>query len=241
MKPLTLSKILQSQGLGSRKQCEIMIGRRQVRVAGEVVTNPNQTFDPLGFCWTLDDVPYTYHEKLYVMLHKPSGYECSQQPIHHPSVYSLLPPHFIARGVQCVGRLDQDTTGLLLLTDDGAMNHTLTHPKKHIAKTYLVTTKHPVSEAAIAQLLSGVLLHDEVVPCVALAAERVEPCLLRLTIAEGKYHQVKRMVAATENRVEALHRESMGPIGLGELPLGEWLVLPDLPKQIAEATALLAG
>ncbi|MCB6183460.1 16S rRNA pseudouridine(516) synthase [Leeia sp. TBRC 13508] len=225
MKPLSLSKILQSQGLGSRKQCEQMIRHSLVCVNGALVTNPNQTFMVDGLSWTIEDELFTYHEKLYVLLHKPAGYECSHQPIHHPSVYSLLPAHFIARGVQCVGRLDQDTTGVLLLTDDGVLNHALTHPKKHVTKTYIVTVKHPLTEDNVQSLLAGVLLHDENEPIAAIEAEIISPLELRLVIAEGKYHQVKRMVAAVGNRVEALHRASFGQVTLSDLAPSGWTLI----------------
>ncbi|HZX31031.1 MAG TPA: 16S rRNA pseudouridine(516) synthase, partial [Rhodocyclaceae bacterium] len=127
------------------------------------------------------------------------------------------------RDVQPIGRLDEDTTGLLILTDDGKLNHVLSSPKKKIPKVYLATTKHPLDAAQIEAMLAGVVLHDDPEPVRAAACEIIEPTLLRLTITEGKYHQVKRMVAAAGNRVEALQRIALGDLVLPpDLKPGEW-------------------
>ena len=160
------------------------------------------------------------------MLHKPAGYECSTKPRHHPSVMSLLPAPLRLRSggaVQPVGRLDEDTTGLLLLTDDGALIHRLTSPKHHIPKVYEVTTRHLISGTLVAALISGVVLEDDPHPVRAHACERVSDHHLRLTLTEGKYHQVKRMLAAVGNRVEGLHRSRIGGLALpADLAPGQW-------------------
>jgi 16S rRNA pseudouridine516 synthase len=151
----------------------------------------------------------------------------------HPSVYTLLPAPLRQRpnknaiqGVQAVGRLDQDTTGLLLLSDDGQFIHRLTSPKKHVPKVYEVTTKHPIDETQVRRLLSGVVLDDDPQPVKAAAAEIVSPTHLSLTLLEGKYHQVKRMLAAVGNRVEKLHRSQIGGVVLPEgMKPGEWIWL----------------
>jgi 16S rRNA pseudouridine516 synthase len=127
------------------------------------------------------------------------------------------------RGVQCVGRLDQDTTGLLLLTDDGDFIHRVTSPRKHYDKVYAVTCKHAIDAALLDALRSGVVLHDAPEPVAALAAVQISEQVLHLTLAEGKYHQVKRMVAAAGNRVEALHRIAVGGYTLPDaLAPGAW-------------------
>ena len=131
--------------------------------------------------------------------------------------------------------MDEDTTGLLLITDDGQLNHQLSSGKRKVPKVYLATTKHSLDLAQIDQLLAGVLLHDEPEPIAAAAAEIVDEHTLRLTVTEGKYHQVKRMVAAAGNRVEALHREVAGELFLPEnLKPGEWcwLMPADLEKLV---------
>ena len=137
--------------------------------------------------------------------------------------------------MQPIGRLDEDTTGLLLITDDGQLNHQLSSAKRKVPKVYLATTKHPLDQGQIDQLLGGVLLNDEPEPIAAAGAEIIGEHLLRLTVTEGKYHQVKRMVAAAGNRVEALHREAVGELFLPEnLKPGEWcwLMPADLEKLV---------
>ncbi len=158
-----------------------------------------------------------------MLLHKPLGYECSTKPRHHPSVLALLPAPLRERGVQPVGRLDADTTGLLLLTDDGTLIHRLTSPKHHVAKVYEVTCKHDLAPDTVARLLAGVVLDDDPRPVRASACEAVSERQLRLTLTEGRYHQVKRMVAAAGNRVQALHRSAFGAWTLpADLAPGAW-------------------
>jgi 16S rRNA pseudouridine516 synthase len=142
-----------------------------------------------------------------------------------------LPAQFATRGVQCVGRLDQDTTGLLLLSDDGQFVHAYTSPKRKVPKVYLATTRHPLDDAQLAALREGVLLHGEAKPIAAVAAHARDEHALELTVLEGKYHQVKRMVAAAGNRVEALHRERIGGLALPALlaeGAWQWLDESDL-------------
>jgi 16S rRNA pseudouridine516 synthase len=128
-----------------------------------------------------------------------------------------------ARGVQPVGRLDEDTTGALLLTDDGTLIHRLTSPRHHVPKVYEVGCKHPVDDAQVRRLIDGVVLDDDPAPVRAAAAQRVDERALRLTLTEGRYHQVKRMVAAVGNRVESLHRSAFGALTLEGLPRpGQW-------------------
>lgn len=203
--------------------CVERVRSGDVSIDGQVCDDPDAEFDIAILQFSIDGEVWRYREKAYVALHKPSGYECSHQPMHHPSVFSLLPPMMLQRGVQSVGRLDQDTTGLLLLSDDGTFIHRITSPKKHFDKVYAVTCKHPVDDALLAALREGVKLHDELLPSTALSCERTSEHDLKMTIAEGKYHQVKRMVAAAGNRVEALHRVAVGGFELPQdlLP-GTW-------------------
>jgi 16S rRNA pseudouridine516 synthase len=218
-----LFRALQSQGFGTRRECIARVRHGEVEVNGVVCDDPEAEVDPAGLLLTLDGTTWPYRDKAYLMLNKPAGYECSRQPIHNPSVFSLLPTPLLQRGVQCVGRLDQDTTGLLLFSDDGAFIHRMISPKKGVPKLYRVNCRHPLSEDMLQALRSGVQLHDEPAPIVALACEQVSSHELLLTLGEGKYHQVKRMVAAAGNRVEALHREAIGGLRLPtDLPAGEW-------------------
>ena len=220
---MKLYRALQSQGFGSRKGCVARVRAGAVAVNGVACDDPETEVDLAGLQLTLDGVTWTYREKAYVLLHKPAGYECSHHPSHHPSVFSLLPPPLLQRGVQCVGRLDQDTTGMLLFSDDGQFIHRMISPRKGIAKVYRAACAEPVTDAMLEALRAGVALNDEPAPIAALACERLDAITLRLTLAEGKYHQVKRMIAATGNRVETLHREAIGDYVLpADLPTGGW-------------------
>jgi 16S rRNA pseudouridine516 synthase len=233
---MRLSAILFSQGFGTRRECVGRVLDGQVSIAGQVRDDPDEEVDTDGLVFSVDGREWPFREKALVVLHKPAGYECSMKPRHHPSVMSLLPAPLRTRGLQPVGRLDEDTTGLLLLTDDGALIHRLTSPKKHIEKVYEVTARHPVDERQLQALRSGVVLDDDPAPVAALDVQATGTHTLRMTLAEGRYHQVKRMVAAVGNRVEALHRSVVGALALpADLSPGQWRwclpedVLPRLP------------
>ena len=229
MHPMQIERILHAQGFGSRKECRALIRAGYVSVAGVPCEDPLAEFDPgskdgsAGLEFSVGDQTWRVRAKAYVVLHKPTGYECSHKPTFHPSVFTLLPPQMLLRDVQCVGRLDQDTTGLLLLSDDGQFIHQWSSGKKRTPKVYEVTLKHAVGQEFVDQLLAGVELHDEPAPIAAAACELTSETTLRLTICEGKYHQVKRMIAAAGNRVEVLHRSRVGGLTLDPaLKPSEW-------------------
>jgi 16S rRNA pseudouridine516 synthase len=196
-------------------------------------------FEPRAPRFRVQGTDWDYHEQAYLMLHKPAGIECSQKPSAWPSVYTLLPAPLRQRprkgaapGVQAIGRLDQDTTGLLLLSDDGVFIHRMSSPRHHVPKVYEVTAKHPVDAGQVERLLQGVVLDDDPRPVRAAECMATGENRLRLTLTEGKYHQVKRMIAAVGNRVEALHRSRIGPLELGpQLPPGHWRWLT--PAEVA--------
>lgn len=227
---MQLQDILFTQGFGTRRVCAGLIQQGFVSVAQQIPTDPAMEFVAQGLRFTVQGAAWEYHELAYVMLHKPAGTECSQKPSTWPSIYTLLPSPLRLRpqkaavqGVQAVGRLDQDTTGLLLLTDDGKFIHRMSSPRHHVPKVYEVTTKHPLDDKQVQKLLEGVVLDDDPKPVRASACEAVAPHHLRLTLTEGKYHQVKRMVAAVGNRVEALHRSQIGGLVLpDDLAPGQW-------------------
>jgi 16S rRNA pseudouridine516 synthase len=225
---MRISQILFSQGFGSRRECAGLLQHGLVQVAGRPVQDPDEEFEPAGLQFVVDGQPWAFHAQAVVLLNKPANYECSRKPRHHPSVLSLLPTPLRTRGLQPIGRLDEDTTGLLLLTDQGALIHRLTHPKHHVPKVYDVGTKHPVDQAQVAALLRGVVLHDDPTPAVAATCEALDAFTLRMTLTDGRYHQVKRMLAAVGNRVQSLHRSAFGalqiPPGLGP---GQWCWLED--------------
>jgi 16S rRNA pseudouridine516 synthase len=219
---LRLADILFSQGFGTRRACGALIAGGAVAIGGRVIDDPQAEFATEGLEFSVDGRAWTFHAPAVVLLHKPAGYECSMKPRHHPSVLALLPAPLRVRGVQPVGRLDADTTGALLLTDDGALLHRLTSPRHHVPKVYEVTARHPLDPTQLARLLAGVVLDDDPQPVRAAAAQATGERTLRLTLTEGKYHQVKRMLAAVGNRCEALHRSAFGPLGLDGLPSAQW-------------------
>ena len=227
-KKLDLERILHKQGFGSRKLCRIMIINQEITVNGELCDDPSTQFELENLGYTVKSEPWEYRENSYLMMHKPSNYECSHKTQHHPTIYSLLPFPLVERNVQCIGRLDEDTTGLILISDDGQFIHRMSSPKHKVPKVYEVTCKHPVSDEQIAHILSGVQLVDETAPIAALACKRVSENIIHMTLAEGKYHQVKRMVAAISNRVEYLKRIKIGELVLPQdLAVGEWRWLSD--------------
>ncbi|BEV72817.1 MULTISPECIES: pseudouridine synthase [unclassified Paludibacterium] len=230
---MELIKFLQQQGLGSRKVCRQLVRDGRVSLDGRCVTDPDLALDPdaIGQLCIDDEVREILHFPLYVLLNKPGDVEVSHQPQHYPSVFSLLPPSLQQAGLAAVGRLDADTTGLLLLTTDGQFVHALTSPRRHVAKRYRVTLKHPLTDEMLDRLKAGVILKDDIEPTRADAVEPLDAHTLLLTISEGRYHQVKRMVAAAGNRVTALHREAMGALTLGELAEGSWRYLTASERQ----------
>lgn len=229
---MKLDKLLQSQGFGSRKYCQALILQGAVQLNGEVCTDIKYTLKAeqlKTLTISIFNQDYPYYEKVYLALFKPAGYECSHQPTHHQSVFDLLPDYLKMRGVQCVGRLDQDTTGLLLLTDDGKFLQKMTHPRQHIGKSYRVYTADQIHDEILTQLADGVQLHHEDGLFQADELTLHDEHCLDLTIYQGVYHQVKRMFASVGHKVVNLHRFKMGQLTLDELNLisGEWCYLTE--------------
>ena len=222
---MQLLKYLQSQGIGSRKQCQWLIDNDCIAINNTIQNQTKTEIDPkLVETLTIADeeqivVPMPY---FYILLNKPADYETSHKPRDYPSIFSLFPNHMRNIEMQAIGRLDADTTGVLLITNDGQFNHRVTSPKHKVAKRYRVTLKHSADESLCETLKKGVLLHDDNETVAAYDAVLTEPNILLLTITEGKYHQVKRMIAAAGNRVEALHRELFGDWSTEDLMPGEW-------------------
>jgi 16S rRNA pseudouridine516 synthase len=229
---LKLQHILFSQGFGTRRECSALIARGAVSINGVVMTrrNEDEIFETSELVFSVLGVAWAFHSPAYVMLNKPSGYECSHKPTRWPSVYDLLPDPLRNRptktstpGVQAVGRLDQDTTGLLIFSDDGQFIHRMASPKWHVPKRYVAQCAREVTSEQLAALRAGVVLNDDPQPVFAIAAESMAPSEIQLTIDEGKYHQVKRMIAAVGNHVESLHRAQVGALMLPHvLAEGQW-------------------
>ena len=220
---MRLEQILFTQGFGTRHECKGLIVNGHVTINQTVVVDPQSDFDVDGLVFSVDGENWPYVEKAIIAMNKPAGYECSRKPLHHPSVLSLLPAPLRNRGVQPVGRLDEDTTGLLILTDDGALIHRLTHPKKHVSKIYRVTAKHAMTQEMFERLLEGVMLDGEREKVAADDLVQIDDHVFEMQITQGKYHQVKRMVAAVGNRVSALHRVALGNYHLpDDLTVSKW-------------------
>lgn len=214
----------------SRKQAKALIRNGAVTVTAEdgalrAGLKANSSVAP-GECVRLDGQTLALPGERYLMLHKPAGRVCALEDAL-PTVIDLIPADQ-RRGLRIVGRLDRDTTGLLLLTTDGQWAHRLMSPRHHCAKRYRVTTAEPLDDDQLARLRTGVVLHDDPAPTLPADAQALSDTELLLTISEGRYHQVKRMLAAVGNRVVALHREAVGDIELDpDLPAGAWRSLTD--------------
>ncbi|MDX1802825.1 MAG: pseudouridine synthase [Alcanivorax sp.] len=214
-----------STGL-SRKEVKQRIGRGAVVVEGEPRPRANTRLTPGQGVW-LEGEPVQLPGHRYLMLYKPAGVVCSTGDPDHRTVLDLLPGDQRA-GLHAAGRLDLDTTGLVLLTSDGQWSHRLTAPGKRCAKRYRVDCADPVSEADLKLLRDGVQLRGEPRPTLPAGAEQLGERRLRLTLYEGRYHQVKRMLAALGNKVVGLHREQIGDIVLdASLAPGQYRPLTD--------------
>jgi 16S rRNA pseudouridine516 synthase len=231
---MKLLKLIANLGYGSRKQVTVLFREGRITDAdGEVL----YTDDELGVHATheairVDGEPLDPPQGLLLMLHKPSGYVCSIKDKGR-LIYDLLPPRYRLRDpvLSTVGRLDRDTSGLLLLTDDGMLLHRIISPKSELPKVYQATLAHPLRGDEAAIFASGALmLESEQKPLLPAELEALEPQRARLTLHEGRYHQVRRMFAAVGNHVEALHRVSVGGATLGDLPSGEWRTMDDADR-----------
>ena len=229
---MKLIKYLQYQGIGSRKQCQWLIAGGYVFINGTCIDDADADIDSASV-YTLDIdgkavtvIPEPY---FYILLNKPADYETSHKPKHYRGIFSLFPDNMRNIDMQAVGRLDADTTGVLLITNDGKLNHNLTSPSRKIPKLYEVTLKHPADGMLCETLKTGVLLHDDNETVCAADADLESPTTLLLTITEGKYHQVKRMIAAAGNRVQHLHRRQFAHLETENLKPGEWKFI-ECPK-----------
>lgn len=227
MPALTLERLLAGIGFGSRKEARALVRMGVVELNGEVQEDPFVKLKERPATITVNGEEVTTQEKLYVMLHKPLDVECSHNARDHRSVFELLPDRFTAMGIQTVGRLDADSEGLLLLSNQGDFIHKVESPKKGYLKKYRVTLARPFTEEQKAELLGGVMLKGERRPVLAREIA-VEGDSVVISIGEGLYHQVRRMFAAVGNHVETLKRDAIGPVLLDEtLGKGGWRFLTD--------------
>lgn len=233
-----LLRYLANLGYGSRREVEHMLARRRVsrRDGTRLGDRDAYVHDDL----LIDGIPADPAPGSVVMLHKPVGYVTSTKDLSSPTIYALLPTRFPFRSpvMAAVGRLDRDTSGLLLVTDDGQLNHRLTSPRTHVAKVYDATLASDLRGDEGESFASGTLMLDgESSPLAPATLDVIDARHARLTLTEGRYHQARRMFAAVGNHVTALHRAALGPLTLGDLPAGEWRLLS--AEEITELRAQL--
>lgn len=222
-----LDKWLCAQTALSRRDAASSIRRGRVTVNGQAVRDPAVKVDAAADTVALDGKPVCYRKHLYIMMNKPVGVICATHDDHDKTVIDLLDEDCRARELFPAGRLDKDTTGMVLITDDGDFAHRMLAPKKHVPKQYLVTLDAPADEAVVNALGSGMTLANGD-KCQPAECEPLDGNRARVTLHEGKYHQVKRMFAAAGRHVEALHRLSMGGLPLDPaLGFGEWKMLDE--------------
>lgn len=221
-----IDKLLASTGRWSRKEVRELIRQGRVRAEGRAVLRPEEKLQPETAALLVDGQPVDCSPFVYIMLHKPAGLLSATEDARQPTVLDLLPEELRRRGLFPVGRLDKDTTGLLLLTDDGPLAHRLLSPRKHVDKVYRARVEGVLDQEDVRALAEGMVLEDGL-HCLPAGLEVLgegSECLV--TLREGKYHQVKRMLAARGKPVTALHRQSMGPLTLDQgLKPGKWRFL----------------
>jgi len=223
---MRLDKLVSHSAGLSRVDVKRLLKRDEIAVDGIPVRDPACQITPLQQV-TLNDEPVHWPTHRYVMVNKPDGYVCSSDDGTNPIVNGLIRQPW-ADLLHSAGRLDVDTTGLVLLTDDGEWSHAITSPKRQCFKTYLVSVRHPLEATITERFTEGLLLNGETKPTLPAELEILDSHTARVKISEGRYHQIKRMFAACSNRIEALHREAVGAIILDkELAAGDWRPLTD--------------
>jgi len=222
-----LDQLLSSLGYCSRREARAWIADERVTIRGEAAGDVSQKAAPADVL--IDGEPLDHPDGLLLVLHKPLGLVCSHEEREGPNVYSLLPPRWRQRNpvVTSIGRLDKDTSGLLLLTDQSPLVHRLTSPKHKVPKLYRATVDRDLSPDLIPLFASGtLLLAGEKAPCAPAELRLVKPREAEITLTEGRYHQVRRMFSSQGANVVTLHRERFGPLALGDLAAGQWRELP---------------
>lgn len=222
-----LDQFLASLGYCSRREARAWIDDGRVTVGDQLADDVSRKAEPADV--RVDGEPLDHPNGLLLLLHKPTGLVCSHDEREGPNVYSLLPERWLRRNpvVTSVGRLDKDTSGLLLLTDQSPLVHRLTSPKHKVPKVYRATVDRDLSPDLVTLFASGTLmLAGEEHPCAPAVLRIVSAREAELTLIEGRYHQVRRMFSAVGANVLTLHRERFGDLALGDLPAGQWRELP---------------
>lgn len=218
-----LDQILANHGLCSRRDAHKLVRSGRITIGGEAPKSGGDKV--LARDVHVDGSPLDHPDGIFIILNKPVGYSCTHDESEGPIVLDLLPPAWRERtpAVTTVGRLDKETSGAILVTDQGEWVHRLTSPKHKVPKRYLATIARPLPTDAAATLASGTLvLEGETEPCLPARLETISETQVRIILTEGRYHQVRRMIAALGSHVEALHRESFGDYDCSDLATGQW-------------------
>lgn len=227
-----IDKIIASQGQYSRKEVKALIAKGRIAVDGRVVSSSSEKADPLTTRISIDGKALAFKRNLYLMLHKPKGYVSATEDRDHPTVLDLVPREYRGRNLFPAGRLDRDTTGLMIITDDGALAHNILAPKKHVPKLYHVELDIPVTEEMRLGFSEGVMLNDGVSKAADLIKTGEKTA--EVTLWEGRYHQIKRMFGCFGAEVVELKR-----LGMGRLTLPEDLAEGECREMSEEELALL--
>lgn len=227
-----IDKIIASQGQYSRKEVKALIAKRRIAVDGRIVSSSSEKADPMTMLLTVDGKPLEFKRNLYLVLNKPKGYVSATEDREHPTVLELVPQEYRGRDLFPAGRLDRDTTGLMIITDDGVLAHNILAPKKHVPKRYHVELDIPVTEEMRLGFSEGVMLNDGV--CKAADLIKTGEKTAEVTLREGCYHQIKRMFGCFGAEVVELKR-----FGMGRLTLPEDLAEGECREMSEEELALL--
>ena len=215
-----VDKLIVSQGQYSRSEVKALVSRCRVLVDGVAIRSSSEKVDPDTARIVVNGAELVFKRNVYLMLHKPQGYVSATEDKSQATVLELVPEEYRGRELFPAGRLDKDTTGLMIITDDGAMAHRILSPKKHVQKVYLVEIDVPMSPEMVSGFAAGVELNDGV--CQEAKLEITGSHTGIVTLREGRYHQIKRMFGCFGGKVVRLHRLAMGNLFLPEdLPEGE--------------------
>lgn len=223
---MRLDKFLANMGVGTRSEVKQLLKKGSVKVNQNIVKLPKLHVNPNSDEIMVNDEVVSYIDKVYIMLNKPKGYISATEDEVHPTIIDLI-PEYAHLNIFPVGRLDKDTEGLLLVTNDGQFNHEVMNPNKHVSKTYEVYSKHPITQFDIDKFKSGIELSDGKLKPAIL--KKVDDYVSHVTIYEGKYHQVKRMFHSIENEVLELKRIKIAQLELDHnLYLGSYRLLTQI-------------
>lgn len=215
-----IDKIIASQGKYSRSEVKALMSKGRISVDGKIIKSSNTKVDPEKSVICVDGVPLVFKRQVYLMLNKPRGYVSATEDKEHQTVLELVPELYRGRELFPAGRLDKDTTGLMIITDDGVMAHNILSPKKHVQKIYQVELDIPMTQQMVQGFADGVQLNDGVCKDASLVITGAHSGTV--TLREGRYHQIKRMFGCFGGKVVKLHRVAMGNLHLpDDLPEGE--------------------